>query len=233
MIRHFLKTVGQLADRRTRKVLWRSAALTAVLLAVLLVAAGMALDRLIVLENELIDGFLAVAGGLAVFVLAMLLFPGLVRVVSAVFLDEVAAATEARHYPDLPPPLGQGAAAAAIAAVRFASIAIVLNLICAPLYLLLLLLPPLGLLLFYAVNGYLLGREYFELVAERRLQPDQAAALRQAHRVRLLVYGAGIAFALTVPIVNLLVPVLATAFMVHVVEAWRRKSGEPLTVSPD
>ncbi len=35
MIRHFLKTVGQLADRRIRKVLWRSAALTAVLLAVL------------------------------------------------------------------------------------------------------------------------------------------------------------------------------------------------------
>ncbi len=233
MIRHFLKTVGQLADRRTRKVLWRSAALTAVILVVLLFAASMALDRLFVLENELIDGVLAVAGGLAVFVIAMVMFPGLVRVVSGVFLDEVAAATEARHYPDLPPPLGPGAAAGAIAAVRFASIAIVLNLICAPLYLLLLLLPPLGLLLFYAVNGYLLGREYFELVAERRLQPDQAAALRQAHRVRLLVYGAGIAFALTVPIVNLLVPVLATAFMVHVVEAWRRKSGEPLTVSPD
>ncbi len=233
MIRHFLKTVGQLADRRTRKLLWRSALLTAVILVVLLVAAWMALDRLIVLENPALDGFVAVAGGLAVFILAMLLFPGLVRVVSAVFLDEVAAATEARHYPDLPPPTGQGAAATAIAAIRFASIAIVLNLICAPLYLLLLLLPPLGLLLFYAVNGYLLGREYFELVAERRLQPDQAAALRQAHRVRLLVYGAGIAFALTVPIVNLLVPVLATAFMVHVVEAWRRKSGEPLTVSPD
>ena len=108
-----------------------------------------------------------------------------------------------------------------------------LNLICAPLYLALLLLPPLGLLLFYAVNGYLLGREYFELVAERRLRPDRAAALRRAHRFRLPVYGAGIAFALTVPIVNLAVPVLATAFMVHVVEAWRRKSGEPLAVSPE
>ncbi len=228
MIRHFLKTVGQLADRRTRKVLWRSAALTAGLLAGLLAAAVAALKQLIVLENSVIDEILTAVGGLAVFVLAMLLFPGLVRVVSAVFLDEVAAATEARHYPDLPPPLGQGAAATAIAAIRFASIAIVLNLICAPLYLLLLLLPPLGLLLFYAVNGYLLGREYFELVAERRLQPDQAAALRRAHRFRLLVYGAGIAFALTVPIVNLAVPVLATAFMVHVVEAWRRKSADPL-----
>ena len=233
MITHFLKALGQLADRRTRKVLWRSVALTALLLAVLLVAAGVALDQLIVLENAFIDTILAVAGGLATFVLAMLLFPGLVRVVSAVFLDEIAAATEARHYPDLPPPLGQGAAASAIAALRFATIAIVLNLAFAPLYLLLFLLPPLGLLLFYAVNGYLLGREYFELVAERRLPPDRAAALRRAHRFRLLVYGAGIAFALTIPIVNLAVPVLATAFMVHVVEAWRRKSGEPLTVSPE
>ena len=51
MIKHFLKTVDQLTDRRTRKVLWRSAALTAVLLAVLLVAAGMALERVVVLEN--------------------------------------------------------------------------------------------------------------------------------------------------------------------------------------
>ncbi len=101
MIRHFLKTVGQLADRRTRKVLWRSALLTAIILVVLLVAAWMALDRLIVLENELIDGILEVAGGLAVLVIAMAMFPGLVPVVSGVFLDQ-AAATEARHYPDLP-----------------------------------------------------------------------------------------------------------------------------------
>lgn len=227
MITHFLKALGQLSDRRTRKALWRSVALTAVLLAVLLAAAAAALDRLIALDNPLIDGLVTVVGGLAAFVIAMLLFPGLVPIVSGVFQDQVAAATEARHYPDLPPPRHQGAAVTAIAAVRFAAVAVVLNLICAPVYLLLLLLPPLGVLMFYAVNGYLLGREYFELVASRRLEPERATALRRAHRLRLLVYGAGIAFLLTVPFVNLLVPVVATAFMVHVVEALRPHEPAP------
>jgi uncharacterized protein involved in cysteine biosynthesis len=72
--------------------------------------------------------------------------------------------------------------------------------------------------LFYALNGYLLGREYFELVALRHLPAPAAAQLRRRHRVKLFWGGVTIAFLSSLPVVNLLVPVIATAFMVHVFE---------------
>ncbi len=233
MIFHLFKALGQLSDRRTRHVLWKSAAVTAILAAGLIAAAGIALDKLAPFEIGLVNGLVTILGGLAVLVIAMVLFPGAVIVVVGLFADEVADACEARHYPHLPPRRRRGIGEVALGPILFAAGAIALNLVCVPLYILLLPVPPLGIVLFYGVNGYLLGREYFELVASRRLTPSQATALRRAHAVRLYLYGAGIAFLLTVPVVNLVVPVLATAFMVHVVEAGRRKSGEPWTVTAE
>jgi hypothetical protein len=58
-------------------------------------------------------------------------------------------------------------------------------------YLLLLLFPPLYLLVFYGVNGYLLGREYFGLVAYRRLEERAADELRRASRGHVMLAGGG------------------------------------------
>ena len=74
---------------------------------------------------------------------------------------------------------------------------------------------PLFPFVFYAANGYLLGREYFELVASRRLEPADVRAFRQSHRTRLFLAGLVIAFLLTIPVVNLLVPVIGVAAFTH------------------
>jgi CysZ protein len=76
---------------------------------------------------------------------------------------------------------------------------------------------------FYAVNGYLLGREYFELVALRRADIAEVRALRDVYRGRLFVAGVIIAVLLTVPLVNLLAPIVGTAAMVHLFVAWRQR----------
>jgi len=68
---------------------------------------------------------------------------------------------------------------------------------------------------FYAINAYLLGREYFELVVLRHLAPVKARQLWRAHRLQLFVAGLLIAGLLTVPLLNLAAPLLAAAFMVH------------------
>ena len=77
-------------------------------------------------------------------------------------------------------------------------------------------------MLYLALNGYLLGREYFELVAGRRLPWSTVRALRQRTRARLWLAGAVIALLLTVPVLNLVAPVVAVAFMVHLFEGLRR-----------
>ena len=45
--------------------------------------------------------------------------------------------------------------------------------------------------------------------------------MRKAHRMTLFVAGVTIALMLTVPVVNLLAPIIATAMMVHLFEGWR------------
>jgi uncharacterized protein involved in cysteine biosynthesis len=74
-------------------------------------------------------------------------------------------------------------------------------------------------LLFWSVNGYLLGREYFTLVAERRMGRAAARALWRRHRAR--IWGAGVLMAapLSVPVLNLLIPVFGVATFTHLVQA--------------
>jgi CysZ protein len=107
--------------------------------------------------------------------------------------------------------------------VRLALLGIAINLLALPLYLL---LPGLNIVLFYGLNGWLLGREYFEMVALRRLDERELRAAWRAHWPRLLVGGVVIAVLLTVPLVNLAAPLIAAIFMLHLFENLPQRVGE-------
>ena len=77
-----------------------------------------------------------------------------------------------------------------------------LNLLALPLYL----VPMLNLPIWLALNGYLVAREYVELVALRRLPPAQVASLRRDHRLAFWTAGMVIALLLAVPVLNLIAP---------------------------
>ena len=77
---------------------------------------------------------------------------------------------------------------------------------------------------FLGLNGYLFGREYFEVVALRRLDRRRPGRCAQRFAGRVFLGGVAIAGLFAVPIVNLVAPVIATAFMVHMFEGLRRSS---------
>ncbi|MGB8275268.1 MAG: EI24 domain-containing protein [Alphaproteobacteria bacterium] len=221
MLSALIKAFGQLSDRATRRLAWRSLVVTAALFAVLLVLVAWALSHSHFFALPALDWAVDVLGGFAALVVSLLLFPGVALLILSFFLEDVAGLVEARHYPDLPPPRRQPLAEVTWAAVKFAAVTVALNLLALPLYGILMFVPPFGAVLFYGLNGYLLGREYFELVALRRIDARQAAALRQAALGRLILAGAVIAFLSSLPFANLLTPVVATAFMVHIFEGLR------------
>ncbi|MGH9808822.1 MAG: EI24 domain-containing protein, partial [Terriglobia bacterium] len=80
----------------------------------------------------------------------------------------------------------------------------------------LLLSPGVNLIAFYLGNGYLLGREYFELAAMRHLPIEDVKRLRKANVGYVWMCGLIIAVIASVPILNLITPIFATAFMVHI-----------------
>ena len=174
-----------------------------------------------------LDWLFGAAGLAGVVVASFLLFPAVTGLVLSLFLEEIADAVERRHYPGLPASRKQPLGEALGNALSFAATTILLNLVFLPLYLLLLFLPPFNLFVFYGLNGYLLGREYFELVAVRRLEPRPLRNMRKAYRWRLLLAGIFVAVMLTIPVVNLAMPIVATGFMVHVFEDLRRRGGAP------
>ena len=165
-------------------------------------------------EPGWLRSLLGVLGGVATLGLTWILFPAVATLFVSLLVDRFVATIERAHYPDtvgadLPWLAAVGAAA------RFAGVAIAINLVALPLYVVLLLVPVLLPVAFYGVNGYLLGREYFELVAHRHMAPGAARTLRAQHRWQVLGFGVVIAFLFTVPFVNLVAPVLAAAAMTH------------------
>ena len=222
MLDAFAKAIAQLPDPALKRVVLRSMAGAAGIFALLCGGAWLAVLRLNVTDIPLLNAAVDVLGALAVLALAIILYPAAVSALIGLYLEEVARAVERKHYPQAPSPRAQGVAEAALGGLRFALVAIAVNLLALPLYLALIFVPPLNLFVFYGVNGYLVGREYFELAASRRLPPEGVRELRRANRVRVFLAGGLTAFLLTVPIVNLAAPIIGTAAMVHILERLRR-----------
>jgi uncharacterized protein involved in cysteine biosynthesis len=227
MIAHFMKAAAQLDDPRLRQVLWLSILLS--LLVFLGLWAGLwllstvlpldAIPGVAWLQETLGAAFAWLAGFLFVgmlLLLTLMLFPAVITVIVGFFVDRVADAVEAKHYPTLAAPRPVSLSETVVSTLRFALVTLTVNLIALPFYVLLLFLPPMNLVLFYLVNGYLISREYFEMVAQRRLDPQSAVRLRRNHRGRLQFAGILLTLLMTIPLVNLLTPVIGTAFMVHV-----------------
>ena len=213
------KALGQFDDPRIHAVIWKSLGL-ALLLLVLLSAGLWELAGWIAAGLAHWIGWLAHFGTLILAVgLAWFLFPAVITMFVGLFLEGIATAVEARHYPGRTPARQQSFAALLGTGLRFGAVALFLNLILLPAYLFMLLFPPLYLLVFYWVNGYLLGRAYFELVAYRRLDERAADALRRAWSGQVTLAGVMIALMLTIPVFNLFAPIAATAFALHLFEA--------------
>jgi uncharacterized protein involved in cysteine biosynthesis len=220
MLSHLTRAFGQLSDPRLKRVMWRALFWSVLLFAFLIALAWTALARTALFELPWLETVADLLGGTAALLIAFLLFPGIISAVISLFLEEVAEAVEAKHYNDLPAarpvPLAEQLASGA----RLLAWTVVLNIAALPVYLL---FPGLNLFVYYGVNGYLLGREYFELVALRRMDAVAARELRRRHRLYVTLAGAVVAGLLSIPIVGWFMPVAATAFMVHLVEALRAK----------
>jgi len=195
-----------------RSVLLKSLAMTLGLLVLLwLGLQGTAAYFIDVRSYPWIDTVLAILTGVGFFVGLGFLVAPITSLLAGLFADEVAEVVESTHYPADPPgravPFGQSI----LTTLRFTGIVVLGNLVA----LLLLLVPGVNIAAFFLVNGYLLGREYFEQAAMRFMPPAEARALRRRHAVWVFLAGLLIAALLAVPILNLLTPLFATAFMVH------------------
>ncbi|MGB3407573.1 MAG: EI24 domain-containing protein [Jannaschia sp.] len=220
MIGDALKAVGQMGDPRFRGVLLRgiglSVAMLAAFTALLIWGATALVGPEVTLPWVGTVGWLDNAVGWTLLPVSLLLSVFLmVPVASAftgLFLDRIAQAVEDKHYPGLPPARRQPWAEMIRETAVFLGIVLGVNLLGLIAYVL---LAPFALFIFWGINGFLLGREYAQMCAARHLPEPEARAFRQKHRGTIWATGILMAVPLSVPVVNLLVPVLGAATFTH------------------
>ncbi|HUN42124.1 MAG TPA: EI24 domain-containing protein [Acetobacteraceae bacterium] len=210
----FVRAIGQMGDRTFIGVLLRCLAWSAACFIALHFVAVWAVERLVHWHGlwALGLGFLASIGAT---VLAAWMFLPLAAVIATLYFDRIAAAVERRYYPSLPPPQGASVTAQLWDGVCLGTRILMLNLLA---LVLALILPGIGLLLAWAVAAYALGRGLFVMVAMRRLPRHAANTAYRAARGMIFAYGGLMAAAAYVPVLNLFIPILGTAAMVHMLD---------------
>ncbi len=212
MIDDIFKALGQVSDPKFLGVFFRGVGLTVLLLVLTTMGVLWLLPNSISLPwfgelawlTPLLDGFAVIS----MIVLSVFLMIPVASMFIGLFLDRIMDAVEAKHYPNAGPVRKVGVGETIMDSLGFLGLLIVVNLLALVLYLFL----PFA---FWIVNGVLLGREYFQMVAMRRVGRKEAKVLRSIHGLQISIAGTLMAVPLTVPVLNLVIPILGAAMFTH------------------
>lgn len=208
------KAFTQLFSRPFRAILFKSLGLTLALLLVAIFALTTLFGVFATLPGWM-EWTIQIVGGFGLFVGSIFLIGPITGLIASLHLDDIAEEIERSDYPNDPQGRPLGTLEGLQVAAKFGLLVVGVNI----LVLFLLLIPGVNIMAFFVANGYLLGREYFELAALRYLPLADAKALRQDNWLRVFFSGLLIAAMVSVPLLNLLTPLFATAFMVHTVKS--------------
>ena len=218
-------SISQFSDRRFQRVVFKSIVLAILALWALAAGGGSVLGWLfssdltlpwigtITFNGSLIGwGAFWIILGLSVFLMVPV-----ASAMSAFFVDDVARAVEERHYPNTRAQYRSKLSEEVRESLGFLGTMLAANLIALIFYVLFTVFAP---IIFWSLNGYLIGREYFYMAAKRHLGRDNALSAFRDHRFRVWMCGVILVLPMSVPLLNLLVPVLAAASFTHLFQGW-------------
>lgn len=206
------KAANLLFDRTLSGVVIRSLFLTILLFAVLIVAVEVGVHQLPTLGAPWVNALLDFLAPVLLILLIFFLGAPVAALFASLFLEDVARAVEARYYPADPRASVASFGTTLLAGLRLAAMVILVDLALLPVDIA---VPGIAEIATILVNGWLLGREYFELVALRHMSRSAADALRRRHGGGVFWAGVVISVLTVVPLVNLMAPLFGAAFMVH------------------
>jgi uncharacterized protein involved in cysteine biosynthesis len=208
------RAIGQLDDPAITGILLKSIAWSIACFAALHVGAIWIIHRTLALHGWLAWGA-DVLGSVAASLLALWLFLPVATAIGMMYFDRIARTVERRFYPWLPPPAGASVMEQAWDGVAVGLKVLALNVLA---LILAVLLPGIGLILGWMIATYAIGRGLFVAVAMRRMPRRMAETLYRTSRGIVLTQGAILALAAYVPILNLFIPIVGVAAMVHVLD---------------
>ena len=208
------RALAQIGDPVFLGVLWRSVAWSALCFLGIFAGAVWAVHHLFEVQGAwrwLAD----LAGGIGTALLALWLFLPVAVVIGMLYIERVAGAVERRYYPALPPARGAPLAVQFWDGLAVGARVLLMNVLALALALI---IPGIGLVLAWAIAAFAIGRGLFVAVAMRRMSRSEAETVYRRQRLTVLAQGGALALAGYIPLLNLLLPVIGTAIMVHVLD---------------
>jgi len=153
----------------------------------------------------------AIGAGLGLLVAFFFMMSPVTAIFAGLYLDDIAARVEERHYPHQEKGTPLSGFGAIQTSLQFALVILLVNLAVLPLV-----FTGIGAVTLIIANAYLLSREFFEMIAMRHMPVDEARHLRKENTPHVFAAGFVPALLSIIPVVNLAVPLFATSYFVHI-----------------
>ena|ERR1700733_4456448 len=213
------KAFGMIFEPAFLGVVLKSALLTLVLFGLMFAAVQYGVQHLPPLRWHWLNYAVDLIASLLVVLALVFLGVPVAALFASLFLNGVAKRVEQKYYPSAAETPGAPFSTYLFTGLRFAAYVIVVSLALLPADVM---LPGVGSVASWVADGWLLGREFFELAALRHMSRADADDMRKRHGFGILGAGMLIALLATIPIVNFIAPLFGAAFMVHVFQHYQR-----------
>ena len=217
MIASTFRAVRDVLSPEFRTILGKAIGLTLLVFIGVLAALWIGLEALLVLPWGWLDEVIAGIASLVLLVVFFFLMAPVTAVFAGLFLDTAADIVEVHHYPEDPRGQPPSAWSSALIGLQFGLLVLAVNIAVLPTVFF-----GIGVVIMLMANAYLLGREYFTMVAMRHMPARQAARLRKANSGRVWAAGLIPAGLSLIPFLSILVPLFSTSYFVHIFKAINR-----------
>jgi|KBSMisStandDraft_5_1062788.scaffolds.fasta_scaffold877800_1 CysZ protein len=206
------KAAAMLFNRDFLGMFLRSLLITAILFVLLFVGIEYGLAHLPPLGSVWVNRFLELATPILLVLAVFFLGAPVAAIFASLYLERIAAKVDAHFYPNDPKAPGTPVLTGAAEAVRLIGLALLINVALLPVDVG---VPGVAEVATVLANGWLLGREFFELAALRHLSRQQSDALRRRHAGKIFAGGLLISVLTVIPVLDLLAPFFGSALMAH------------------
>ena len=206
------KAAAMLFDRDFAGMLFWTLLLTAILFVALFVGIEYGLAALPALGSVWVNRFLELATPVVLILAIFTLGTPVAAMVGSLFLDRIAAKVDAHFYPNDPRARGTPVMSGIGESIRLIGLALLINVALLPVDVG---VPGLAEFATVLANGWLLGREFFELASLRHLSRQESDALRRRHSGKIYAAGLLISILTVIPALDLIAPFFGSALMAH------------------
>lgn len=215
MLKLFKTSILDLLEPDIRTILFKTVILSLFSIIMIVYMCWTLFNTHQVFDIWLLGPILSWAWGLLALIFGALLLPPITIIIGSIYSDSIVDHIEKKYYPSR-----LGMRQIKLSELGFSisknfCITIIVNILLAPVYLIGTFFPIISFLIFYSVNGYLIGKELFETVASRHLEMKDRYLLKKQNNNKVIVGGIIMVGISTIPILNLIAAVLGIVFMTH------------------